>query len=283
MHIDLVYCVCGNPETDTCKPSPELYWSILSTKRFMPWIRHTYITVPDGFDESKSLVKSSKNLTFVLESTFVPKRFLPTFNSNVVESWLWRLPNLANNFVYMNDDMYIGRLTSPTDFFSENSHNSHNIHSIPILRHESGPTRHSSPTSTNTLINSSIPYVRMWVGAINKYNLNFTRIQHQALPQQVSIMKDLYNRYKHDIDTASKNKTRSGEHDFNLLRFSSSFAVMDGHSLLKVTHESTDYFCESNESKKIKHILKIRPMFFCINNNSAANIQVYDMLKAYYT
>jgi len=43
------------------------------------------------------------------------------------------------------------------------------------------------------------------------------------------------------------------------------------------------YFCESNESKKIKHILKIRPMFFCINNNSAANIQVYDMLKAYYT
>ena len=219
---------------------------------------------------------SNCDIRHVPESAIVPKKYLPTYNSNVVESWVWRLKGLSDLFVYMNDDMYIGKPVTPSDFFTGPTG------TTPILRIEPGPTRHPRLEEL-TGQSASIPYVRMWAGAISKYNLDFTRIQHQALPQRVSIMTRLYKQYKVEVDKASSNKMRSGEHDFNLLRFSSPMAVIAGESYLQVTPISTDFFMESNDYESIKKVPKLKPTFFCINNNGPDNKIVYKMLTKYFT
>jgi hypothetical protein len=43
---------------------------------------------------------------------------LPTFNSNVIESYLHRLPGLSERFLYFNDDYYLGAPLAPTDLFA---------------------------------------------------------------------------------------------------------------------------------------------------------------------
>lgn len=57
---------------------------------------------------------------------------------------------------------------------------------------------------------------------------------------------------------------------------------MSGDSFLKVTRDDTDFFCECDEKDRIQEILKIKPKFFCINNNSIENVWVYEMLESYF-
>lgn len=265
--IDVVYVWCGSPSTKYCGLKKDLMFSVFSVRKNMPWIRHIWVVVHDDF---KHVSLFPKNVKIVKESEIVPKKFLPvTWNSNVIETWVWRIKNLSERFIYMCDDMYIGKPTTPDAFFFNNT---------PILRVCEGSPDYP-PLSR---INTTIPYVRMWANAVEKYNMHYTRIQHQVLPYRKSLMQKFYKQYKKEVDTACRNKIRSGEKDFNLLRFSSSLSVMSGDSLLLVTNDDYDYFTESDDLKRIERILKVRPQFFCINNTSIQNQNVVDMLEKYF-
>ena len=48
----------------------------------------------------------------------LPADALPTFNSQAIETALHRIPGLAEHFVYVNDDVFLGRPTRPELFFS---------------------------------------------------------------------------------------------------------------------------------------------------------------------
>ena len=233
----------------------------------MPWVRHIFVCVADKFVASS--FDFDKSIKVVKESAFIPKKYLPiVWNSNVPESWIWRIKELSEHFIYMCDDMYIGKPASRADFFTHDND--------PILRIYLGPPNYPAKT------NSTIPYVQMWSNAVAKYDLQYTRIQHQALPYRKSTMKKFYKQFKAQVDAASENKVRAGAKDFNLLRFTSSLAVMSGDSMLRVTHDDYDFFTESNEYERIKRIPRLKPHFFCINNNFLSNKRVYKMLEKYY-
>ena len=267
---DLVYLWCGHEETISCKFSPDLEWSIKSVKMNMRWIRNIYVIVSADFI-AKEVTPGVK---YVNMATFVPKKYLPTNNSNVVESWLFKMKGLSECFIYMCDDMYIGRPVDRAVFFAAND--------MPIVRVDEGATRHPplSQLSSDAL---TIPYVRMWANMVEKHNLNFTRIAHQALSYRVSHMKKFYKQWKKEVDLASINKERKGEFDFNLLRFTSSFSIMSGDALMRVTNNKFDYFTESTQKEKIKMIPRLKPTFFCINNSFYPNSIAYKMLKRYFT
>ena len=42
----------------------------------------------------------------------------PTYNSFAIESYLDRIPGLAEHFIYLNDDMFFGNNVTEGDFFS---------------------------------------------------------------------------------------------------------------------------------------------------------------------
>lgn len=264
--IDVIYQWCGLPESKYCKLNRDLEFSVKSVRKHMPWIRHIFVCVSDDF---KGAFEFDRSIKIIKESAFVPKKYLPiTWNSNVPESWIWRIKELSEHFIYMCDDMYIGKPASRSDFFTADY--------IPILRLYSGPPNY--PPKTNL----PIPYVQMWSNAVAKYDFQYTRIQHQVLPYTKSLMKKFYKQYKEQVDLASENKIRAGAKDFNLLRFTSALAVMSGDSFLRVTHEDYDFFTESNEYDRIKRIPRLKPQFFCINNNFAENKRVYAMLEKYF-
>jgi hypothetical protein len=49
----------------------------------------------------------------------IPAKYLPTFNSNVIESFLHRIPGLSENFIYMNDDFLYGAPVTSKSFYRE--------------------------------------------------------------------------------------------------------------------------------------------------------------------
>jgi hypothetical protein len=262
--VDVIYTWCGSPKSQHCGLNRDLAFSIKSVRANMPWIRYIWVVVPDG-----STLDLGGGVKIVFESSFVPRKYLPVvFNSNVIESWLWRIEGLSEHFVYSCDDMYVGRPARLEDFFAAGGR--------PITRLYSGPPDYPAKTD------SPIPYVQMWSAAVREYGMHYTRIQHQMLPYRKSHMARFYKQYKAAVDEASKNKMRAGAADFNLLRFTSALSVMHGLAVVLVTEDDYDFFTESDDAGRIRRILKIKPQFFCINNNFDANKKAYNMLTAYF-
>lgn len=63
---------------------------------------------------------SNPKLVVVKHSDFIPKEYLPTYNSNTIELNLHRIKELSENFILFNDDMFIINKTSENDFFKNN-------------------------------------------------------------------------------------------------------------------------------------------------------------------
>lgn len=134
--IDLVYLWCdGNDETfaqqkyvrmqqcgaeakgnEDCRyvQVDELKYSLRSVAMYMPWINHIYIVtnnqVPKWF-------RPHEKITIVDHSEILPESSRPCFNSQALECCLHKIPNLAEHFIYANDDLFVGRKVAPTFFF----------------------------------------------------------------------------------------------------------------------------------------------------------------------
>ncbi|PCI35317.1 MAG: hypothetical protein COB60_03260 [Flavobacteriaceae bacterium] len=110
----------------------EIEYAIKSIVKFAPYIRYIFLVT----DHQKPLflekyLKHKKDrgpVVILVDHTVIFKGFesyLPTFNSVSIESMLHRIPNLAEHFVYFNDDFFLISPTKPDDFFKEG---------IPIIR-----------------------------------------------------------------------------------------------------------------------------------------------------
>jgi hypothetical protein len=93
--------------------------------RFAPWLRTIYIVTdaqtPPIFEELGG-TKDAEKLKLIdhhdIFSGF--ENHLPTFNSLSIETVLWRIEGIANQFIYLNDDFSLIRPVSQDDFFRNN-------------------------------------------------------------------------------------------------------------------------------------------------------------------
>lgn len=91
-----------------------VYW-FRAVEKYAPWVNHVYL-VTCGHKPSWLNLQNEK-LRFVSYDDFMPKEYLPTFNTNPIELNMWRIPGLSEHFVYFNDDMFVNRPVKPEDFF----------------------------------------------------------------------------------------------------------------------------------------------------------------------
>lgn len=95
----------------------ELKYSLRSVWAYCGWVRNIYIVTSGQVPEW--LVEDSR-VRVVPHSEILPEDALPTFNSHAIESALHRIDGLAEHFVYLNDDVFIGRSLRPEAFFTPN-------------------------------------------------------------------------------------------------------------------------------------------------------------------
>lgn len=90
------------------------YW-FRCVETFAPWVRKIHLVTWGHVPEW--LNTSHPGLSIVRHEDYIPREFLPTFNSNVLELYLHRIPGLSEQFVYFNDDFYLTGAARPEDFF----------------------------------------------------------------------------------------------------------------------------------------------------------------------
>ena len=92
------------------------YW-FRGVERFAPWVNRVFFVTcgqkPDWLDES------NPKLRLVNHKDFIPSDYLPTFQSNTIELNLHRIPDLSEQFILFNDDIFLLRPVKPEFFFKK--------------------------------------------------------------------------------------------------------------------------------------------------------------------
>ena len=95
----------------------ELRFSLRALHCFAPWIRHIFLVTDDQVPQW--LDPANPRITVVShKEIFGDTGTLPTFNSQAIESRLHRIPGLSEHFLYLNDDVFLGRPVGPELFFT---------------------------------------------------------------------------------------------------------------------------------------------------------------------
>jgi hypothetical protein len=84
----------------------------------MPFVRNVVLVVASDTQVPAWVNKS--NVRVVYHNEFIPKQFLPTFNSCTIEAFLWNISDLSDRIIYFNDDLFPIRKLRETDFFTDN-------------------------------------------------------------------------------------------------------------------------------------------------------------------
>jgi Stealth protein CR2, conserved region 2/Stealth protein CR3, conserved region 3/Stealth protein CR1, conserved region 1 len=96
----------------------ELRYSLRALERFAPWVRNIYLVTDRQRPEWLS--EAGSNLRIVDHTEILPESALPTFNSHALTASLHKIPNLSEQFLVFNDDIFLGRPVTPNRFFQSN-------------------------------------------------------------------------------------------------------------------------------------------------------------------
>ena len=83
--------------------------------RNMPFMRKIHLIVSHDSQVPSWIDRSCVNV--VLHEDIIPAKYLPTFNSCTIEMFLKDIPDLAEKFIYTNDDIFAVNPMTEDDFF----------------------------------------------------------------------------------------------------------------------------------------------------------------------
>ena len=105
-----------NPDATRYRSWGTLKYLLRGVEKYMPFIRDVVLIV--ARESQIPIWINTDNVRIVYHEDFIPKQYLPTFNSCTIESFFWNIPDLADRVIYINDDMFPMQDMSETDFFS---------------------------------------------------------------------------------------------------------------------------------------------------------------------
>jgi hypothetical protein len=100
----------------------EVEYCVASLLRFAPWLRTIWIVADrqrPGFMTKIDGTPLADRVRIVDHAEIFAghEHLLPTYSNRSIEAMLWRIPGVAPNFLYLNDDFVLLRDVAPADFF----------------------------------------------------------------------------------------------------------------------------------------------------------------------
>jgi hypothetical protein len=173
----------------------ELRYSLRSIADYAPWVNRIFI-VTNG--QRPTWLAPHPKIRLVTHDEILDPRYLPTFNSHVIGSAIHRIPELAEHYVYFNDDVMLMRPLKPTNFFSEHGL-LYATRTTFVLEEES----ENDDLHAAAAANARALIFREW-------NVRFDhRFGHTFHPQLRSIALECEDRFAVEFDAFRRNRFRS--------------------------------------------------------------------------
>ncbi len=287
--IDVVYTWKGEETTDNVRTSYnyELQYSLRSIDLYAPWVNNIYI-LTDYPKKYPSWIKEDNNKIILIETTdtFPHPNYLPNSNSNAIESTITNIKNLSEHYIYFCDDIFLGKKTKYTDFFTYDGKaivDKHILETRPILIDESNNNNDIKyPPSTGRMYNHiPIPQIK---SIVKEFNEEYSDYIHW--------IRMTKNRYKKGFDVCQANRLNTPCQQIHYpickYMYSKNKAIITDNE-----YPEKNIFIKNNNHKllyELNRIIEIKPMFFCINDDQTDMIKreatvkmVFDFFEYYFT
>jgi len=189
------------------RDSGSIRYFFRGVEKNMPWIHRVILVLQSESQIPKWLNKNNPKLKIVFHKDYIPKNLLPTFNSNVIELFYYRIKGLTKHFILANDDTIAIRNLEPEDFFIDNK----------IVY---GRTKDYYPClCLNEGFSHIIDNNRKAAGIITKSYKPFYTDYHLFMPELKSIHKMCFERYGREIINKMKHSHFRSNHDISHILF----------------------------------------------------------------
>ncbi|WP_461240812.1 stealth family protein [Paucilactobacillus sp. N302-9] len=201
-----------------------------SIEKNAPWVNKVYLVtdnqIPEWFNETQN------KLVLINHEDIIDDKYLPTFNSNVIDFNLHKIKGLSEYFVYFNDDMFLNKKVKKEDFFDHNGNSRDTLGLNAIMPIEDFDHIHVNNLSIvnkefhkrNTLIKKN--FLKLFNLKNYEWNLfsllllpwpRFTRFYdpHTPVSYRKSTIKYVLKKYPNVLEDTGQNKFRSAN-DYSL-------------------------------------------------------------------
>lgn len=250
----------------------EIIFSVNSVIKYIPWIRTIFIVTNNQIPPiDKKLITSGKVIV-IDHKTIIEKKYLPTFNSDTIESYLHNIPGLSEIFLYNNDDMMHFNHVYRSDIYKKENEkikiktiNTYNI--LASLPHE---------LLTRLLAKVKNGYIRNYqrinytVNLLLKINPKIQLVNnHHTKILRKSTLKYIEENYSNELKAIRTERFR-GTNYIKYLFFAMNIDNILNNNNITINH-SRDVYVKQFNSLKYKHnifddVLKKRPKFVCLNS-----------------
>ncbi len=252
------------------------YW-FRSIEKYAPWVHKIYLVTDQQVPKWIDL--ENPKLQVIDHREIIPSKYLPVFNSNAIDMNLYKIPGLAEHFVYFNDDFFLNKRVYPNDFFDKKGLPKDSAVQNAIMPVEDFD--HISVNNISLLNNSFNKYSvikKNWRKLFNfRYGYEnllsllllpwprFTRFMDPHIPISFkkSVFKEVMGKYNKQKEQTISHRFRSKE-DISLwlVRY---FQIVTGDFSPRSIHFGKIYkFSDINNIKK--EILKKKHKVFCVND-----------------
>ena len=261
----------------------EIAYCIASINRFASFVRKIFIVT----DQQDPGIAPDGPLTSWLKENFeqpIPmeiidhkvifegyEQYLPTFNSLSIETLLWKIPGLSDDFVYFNDDVILIGETSPETWFKDGKTNVYGywhkrwtaalLRALRLKKHG-----HKEFTFRDSLLNGAD------VAGAKK---NFFRLTHTPHAMNRSLLETFYNAHPEVILRNISHRFRDA-HQFNPQAMFQNFAIAQGQANILSTSGLIFYMRPREEENYMQECIRrceaiSTAKFLCVNSLDQAN------------
>ena len=193
---------------------------------------------------------------------------MPCFNSNVLEHFLYKLPNLSEHFLLSNDDMFFNKTVLPTTFFAKDG--------FPIIRLNRKPFRRFRWFLREQIFKKPHKlYSKALFNAAelvkHKFGVFYNGLPHHNLDSYLKsdCLRVAEHIFKNEIDLTKMNHFRNANDIQRIVYSYVALAEKRGH--LQYVSSKKSLHVHIQKDWHYEKLKKFNPTFFCMNDTEYAD------------
>ncbi len=231
----------------------ELRHSMRSVHLFAPWVRTIHLVTAG---QRPAWLADHPQVHVVDHREILPADALPTFNSQAIETALHRVPGLAEHFVYLNDDVFLGRPLRPELFFSPGGDVAAFVGDSLIGE----PGADAKPFLQAALNNRRL--------LRDEFGATITHVMaHSPHPQRVSVLREIESRFGDAVGATARAPFRSPGDVSLLSSLAQHYGLITGTAFRGAAAHAFVDLSNARIARQLRQLRARNQDFFCVGDH----------------
>ena len=243
----------------------EITYSVRSVLKFIPWINMIYIIT----NKQIPPIELNPKVKIIDHTEIIPRKYLPTFNSDVIESFIHNIPELSDIFLYNNDDMMHTSYIDISDILQDNKIIFRNYNSINEINKDTNEYK-KRIYLTSQIFKKTDPSIQL----INNHHTKILR------KSTLKFIEDKYPKLLHELRV---NKFR-GDNYIQYLFFCINIDNILNNNIILNRYNDVIVYHLGNKEYREDMFIRIyhkKPKFLCLNDMSYKFKEPFEILMAH--